>query len=435
MLLAFQAGLADFVPSCKSSSLSIVVTPNQNRSYELLVRLIRVGPMDDVDLSILSPGDWEEILREARVHGIIPLLNERLSSFRPTPLVPKNIEKALKESSIAIAFRNTKLYQALEKVLKKLEAGSIPVLVLKGAHLAELVYENIALRPMDDIDLLVHKQDLSKTEEALLGLGYVHTETKPPVTSPHHLTPFVKSGEAAIEIHWTIPPSDLFRIDVDGIWERSRTATISGVATRVLGPEDLLLHLCLHASVHHRFGIGLRPLCDIAETVRRYESELDWDELQQRSRGWGAVTAVYLTLRVAAELVGAAVPKTILERMMPRGFDSRLVDWAKTQVFTRSEELRDNTAMSPRLAGFWQSSFLGKARLLLKAAFPPTDELARIYRVPPRSMRVFWYYPVRLKDLITMRGEAALRLARGDKQALSAAEMFEQLLGDQKVES
>jgi hypothetical protein len=61
------------------------------------------------------------------------------------------------------------LYQELQTVLKtfKFRAASIAVIALKGAFLAELVYENIGLRAIGDVDLLVKKEDLEKVQQGV----------------------------------------------------------------------------------------------------------------------------------------------------------------------------------------------------------------------------------------------------------------------------
>jgi hypothetical protein len=51
---------------------------------------------------------------------------------------------------------------------------------------------------------------------------------------------------------------------------------IAGCDSLTPSPEDLLLHLCPHISYQNRFAFGLPPSCDIAETISRFDSTLDW---------------------------------------------------------------------------------------------------------------------------------------------------------------
>ena len=76
----------------------------------------------------------------------------------------------------------------------------------------------------------------------------------------------------------------------------------------MLSPEDLLLHLCLHASFTHRFRVGLRACWDILETVNHYGQAIDWDLVVRRAQAWGIGRYVYLTLRLVRDLLGAGDP-------------------------------------------------------------------------------------------------------------------------------
>jgi len=70
-----------------------------------------------------------------------------------------------------------KVYAQLRKVLQVFCQEKVPVIVLKGALLAELVYQHIGLRTMDDVDLLVSKQDLGKAE--LFSSNWASAPMKP----------------------------------------------------------------------------------------------------------------------------------------------------------------------------------------------------------------------------------------------------------------
>ena len=70
------------------------------------------------------------------------------------------------------AIKNLELYHEISKVLAALQDNAIPVIVLKGAALAALVYPNIALRPMRDVDLLIRDDDIWSVDKIILQLGY-----------------------------------------------------------------------------------------------------------------------------------------------------------------------------------------------------------------------------------------------------------------------
>ena len=56
---------------------------------------------------------------------------------------------------LASAHRNLRLFGELRQILRAFNAAGLSVIPLKGACLAEMIYGNIALRPMVDVDLLL----------------------------------------------------------------------------------------------------------------------------------------------------------------------------------------------------------------------------------------------------------------------------------------
>ncbi len=320
-----------------------------------------------------------------------------------------------------------RLYHALAKVLTVLRNDDIPVIVLKGAHLAEVVYGNTALRPMSDVDLLVTKADLPRVEEKLREMGYSPSQRfwlEAECATYSHLPPFTKPGAAGIEIHWTIgPATNPFKIDVDRLWKRARPAMIAGVEVLVLSPEDLLLYLCLHASFQHGFTMGLRSLCDISETLRHHRDEMDWEQVRLYAHQWGASKCVYVTLYLTRELLEAAVSDDMLNALEPKDLDPGLLTWAKEQIFADQGNI---LPMPPNLARMWVANRLqDKVAAFLKSAFPSRQVMARLYSVSPFSKRIYLYYPIRLKDLLLRYGRTAWRLLRRDEKVIALAERMD----------
>ena len=382
-------------------------------------------------LEQLSNSEWDGLIQQSGRHGVAPLLYQRLESLSSGTTIPASIVQRLREIYLYSTWKNTQLYHELAKVLGILQDDNIPVIALKGAHLAEVVCGNIALRPMSDVDLLVKKTDLSRVEEKLLEMGYGPPERssiEEQCEKSHHLVGFTKPGAAPIEIHWTIElPTSPFTIDVDGLWKRARPATIADVKVLMLSPEDLLLHLCLHATYHHFFGYGLRPFCDISETIRHYQDEIDWEQIQRRIRQWGAGNCVYLTLLLARELLEAAVPDEVLNALKPDDFDLQVVDWARKRIFNDREQIfndkSDSPSLSKNFAQLWGPKRLqDKTVLFLKSGFPSLEVMAKMYPAPADSTRIYFYYPVRLKDLLLRYGRATWQMLRRDEETVALVE-------------
>jgi hypothetical protein len=390
-------------------------------AHDLLLHCLREEP-DASRLEQLLPADWHDLIRQARNHAVLYLLYHRLKTRNLDRHIPEEILQAVRTEYFECAWRNNNLYSDLSNVLKALQAEDIPVIMLKGAYLAQAVYRNIALRSMGDIDILVRKSDLLKAEKTLLNLGYSSTrqdDIETVCSEHHHLPPLVQQELHPIEIHWNISHSTFsFAIDIEKLWHRSRPASIAGADTLTLSPEDLLLHLCLHTSVQHVYLNGLRALCDIQETIRHYQDELDWDTVQNRAREWGAGNAVYLTLDLAKSLLGADVPDELLNKLKPKtGFTPQRVTEAEQLIFNSSD--RSITANHQARKLFASRSALKTAELFLQSIFLPRETIAQHYNLPPDSLRIPLYYPVRLKDLLVRYSRTVWRIWRRDNATAS----------------
>lgn len=226
----------------------------RSRTEDLLLYCLRVTDDEAADgrLETLSRSDWDLLIEESGRHGVAPLLYHSLRTCCSAISIPAGVMARLRHLYLRSAGENMHLYHELGKVLGLLRHAQIPVIVLKGAHLAERIYGNRALRSMSDVDLMVLKDDLTRAEVVLLGMGYTPL---PYSRDDKHLCYTRRESGLWLEVHWKLLPSVYpFALDTDGQWNRSEFANIAGCEVAVLCPEDLLLHLCLHAWAH-----GLRP--------------------------------------------------------------------------------------------------------------------------------------------------------------------------------
>lgn len=294
------------------------------------------------------PGDpeaWEEWLGCARRHGLLPFLHGQLPAPPGSLPVPARVRDALEAAFLSNAARNALLLGELDRLLQALARAGLPVIVLKGAFLAREVYGHPGRRPMIDLDLLLPRDRLGEGAAVLQGMGYALPGDPGPVLAAslarsHHLPRLQKPPGLGVELHWTLAsPEAGLSIGLEGLWERSREWGRGGGWARGLAPEDLLLHLGIHASQGDGFclGIGLRPLVDVAAVVRAYGTRLDWPALVERAREWGAARRVFLVLRLAVDWTGAAVPDWVLPALEPPGFDPHWVQEAGHLLMARGQ--------------------------------------------------------------------------------------------------
>jgi glycosyltransferase involved in cell wall biosynthesis len=264
-----------------------------------------------------GPVDWRYLTELARYHAVEPLLAKHLSSDDLSDRVPRFWLDRLRTAHRLTAASNLVLVSEAQKCLSQLNDASVPVIALKGAILAEHLYGNIGLRAMGDIDFLVPRAHLEKARECLRGLGYQETPVNGGAGHPFHGLPYVKQGPfpTTVELHWALDDPGLVAFPEREIWERARPSSVQGTPALVLSPEDHLLFLCYHLTKHD--SQILKLLCDIAETVKKQTSSLDWEYILRSARSWGIDLAAYHCLGHARNLLGAPVPPLVLRATRP----------------------------------------------------------------------------------------------------------------------
>ena len=402
-------------------------------------------PEEAEELKHLSSSDWDHIVRRMIRYDAGPLLHCQLrelvsqarseSGTEDAPeakpkahsgaIVPPEAARKLEESYLYSALNNMRLYNDLSGLIKAMQSSGIPVTVLKGAHLAKCVYGNIALRRMCDLDLLFKRDDLPKAVKVLLDAGYHAArpfEIDEECSVRHHLPAFIRKDSVPVEIHWHIEPPDApFLVDIDGLWERARPVTINDVQALALSPEDLILHLCLHASSHILDDIGFRPFCDLSKVIRHYQrkGEIDWELLRLRSQEWKTDRPLYLMLSLLKELLGRAMPEELFSILKSNPVDARFVAVLREYFMMKATS---SSIMTPDLAQFCVSRGLqNKAALFFRKVFPPRHYIAKTYHIRMDSVRVCLYYPVHLKDLLHRYGHVMWQLFRHDRETMTLA--------------
>jgi hypothetical protein len=363
---------------------------------DLLLRCLSVtGPPSSV---LRQPSAvWDEVRDMAADHGLVPLLFKRLKQNGVRASVPPTVWHRLRLAYLASAGGSTRLYRELRTLLRRLRSDGIPVMVLKGAYLAEVVYEDVTLRPMGDVDLMVPRADLPGAHAAALSMGRVgqkpeDAESRLAGSGRPWLTPVV-----CIDLCWTFDvPGGRSRLDTAGLWDRARPATIAGVDVLALSPEDLLLHLCLHAAHRHGLGFGLLPFCDIAETTRRFRGDIDWVQVVERAREWEAVRYVGLMLFLARSMLNAGVPDDVLDKLVPGGIDQRILTVARESVLGQGGYIQ----RLPFFGRLGAKSIGEKARLSWERVFLSREEMAATYPASRNTRHLYFYYTLRLRDVV-----------------------------------
>lgn len=389
------------------------------RSIELLLTCLRRED-DKTKVEALrgrSADEWREMAAAADRHGVGALLFHTVRGMSERLGVPEDIEGSLRKKYYVAAARNIRVYHELERLLRAFGRAELPVVLLKGAHLAEHVYCNVALRSMGDVDMLVRREDLERAGRIFLEAGGRANDAH---RMDFHVAYEMGKSGLMVEAHWDlvslIHPC---RVDLDGVWSRAQSARFGETAALVLSPEDLLLHLCIH-TVAHAADMRIRMLCDIVEILCHFEKTLNWAVLIERARRWSVSRCLYVLLRLSRELLRAPVGQDRLSALQPDGFEEHRYILALEGLLDTHDGGWKTTLATSRL---WSSKGMkAKIQFIADRLFLSRETMSLMYFVPADSWRIFFYYPVRAKELLARHSRGAWSLLQGDSAARLSAE-------------
>ncbi len=355
------------------------------------------GPEAAARARALSPPAWDAVFALALTHNVAPLLQRALRAGNALAALPEPVQTRLEEARRATALDNLRNYGQFRQIARALHERKIPLIALKGLQLAELVYRDISLRPMSDLDILLPQ---AQVEEAIAVLAALDYEREPSLPNGYDIKLNHRRLNILVEVHWTLgTQSEHYTPPIEDVWRSAQAARLGDADALVMSPEFLLLHVCAHLSYHHLFALDFRALCDIAEIPRAHPA-LDWKLVieQGRRHGWGRGIAA--ALRLARDHVGAQVPEETLAAIGDDALEPEMLADALEQLASFAE-ISCDLQFAPNLTALQSmTGWRAKIAMLWKRIFVPRADLAAIYGVPERSARTSLYYAVRLRDLV-----------------------------------
>ncbi len=376
--------------------------------------------VDAVLLSLLNNNldsapdvDWQLFLEQAGREGISPLIYNKLRKNGRIDTIPPWVIEKLRQSYYSNMASNIVMYYELGKILRAFKQKGIEVIVLKGAALAEIVYKNIALRPMCDVDLLVKREDLFEVKKVLTELGYACMIHDYELCQEYNETfgkelPFIKqdSPHLKLEIHWNLSDYSYYveTDPIDQFWENAIEVEISDVSTLILCPEDLIIYLCYHLAVNHPSSNYLLWFYDIDQVIRYYEDNLDWDKLINRAKGLKLIIIIPVirTFKQLTELFYTPIPPRVFDE-----FGSTKLNWWRAMFYyIRAEFGLDISSRS-----IFDGKLMTKIKILLIRIFPYRDYMIKCYNIKHPFLLPL-YYLLRPVKLLISRGKAALSLSK-----------------------
>ncbi len=334
---------------------------------------------------------WEVVREIAQTEELAPLL---YNITRSQNLVPADLEKDLADSYYFTVARNSLLFDDLEQVLSALVDRNIRVILLKGAALAETMYGSVAVRPMEDLDLLVHRDTLPMAVAVLSEFcvdpsGRGHAAE---FTEYMHQAVFVKTGKTrtAIDLHWNLLDSPFYphTLLTDWVWKTAVPVRVGRAPALVLGPEALLLHLCGHMMIDE----GRKDLLwhfDIGYTIAQYRNTINWERLIAQAKSFCLAMAVQRAILKIKDEWPGLIPQQVqddIEHLTASPSELAFYEWANSKDRAAVRLLKTNMASLPN----WRM----RLRYILRSLFPPISYMQYRYGIQ-KPLLVLFAFPYR----------------------------------------
>jgi len=207
------------------------------------------------------------------------------------------------------------------RVLSALHDANVKTVIFKGTAVAYTQHTHPALRPRNDTDLLVKKEDWDQAAQVLHRLGYKRKdEIRGDVA--RNQGEFVRQERCVrhvLDLHWQVSDRPVFAaaLDFDTLMQGAVRIAALGSFAWAPAPVHMLLLACMHRVRHYNSDL-LMWLYDIHLLTEKLKDR-EVDEFVAAARR-GKISAICdAGIRRAAEHFHTKIPDRLLHRLRPAG--------------------------------------------------------------------------------------------------------------------
>lgn len=219
--------------------------------------------------------------------------------------MPSSTLDDLADAYTRVSAQNHEALVRFVEIGTMLQRQGIDFLLLKGADLLTRLYGAIGLRPMTDVDLLLHESDLPRAEAILLASGF----SREIDGNPAYRLP---DGSLLLDIGTTIWYLD--QSGIEGIWARTVQRMIHTLPVRCMNRNDLLLYLAAYAVLYR--GCCSPTFAKDLALLAKQES-IDWPSVADEALRWNLKIPLYHGLSAATTYESLSIPAPILNGLAP----------------------------------------------------------------------------------------------------------------------
>jgi hypothetical protein len=340
-----------------------------------------------------SVDEWSSLLDFLQAHWITPFLYRKIGSLPQECRPPETITDKMRQAFLFSVVRSIHMERQLQEIIEAFGEQAVRMLVLRGPALAFSLYQDAAVRPSSDLDLLVMPKNVVQAREILEGLGYKCLAKRFEVARDffreecfiHQNNPRSKFPVDLHWVHWELHPffKDSEEVGIRDLFERAWKVETPNFAFETLHPVDYLIHSAIHLVMIHRMEMRLSWIYDTALLARHLQVSDDWITLQERCVAWRARLPLEHCLKMAQVWAGLELPDGFEDfSTWPRPSEDEADVWADTMHHHWVTVLLKRSLANPSL-------LLKRVPSLLRLLFPHPDMVRLCY---PTSSK--WLVPV-----------------------------------------
>lgn len=362
----------------------------------------------------LTAQDWAALTELSRQQQVLPMVVQSCYEAPAFLAQDQSFRRQLQGRCRLQVAGQTMRSAALGALWQQLrQAGFTPV-IMKGAA-CRTVYPLGSVRISADEDVLVPSEQFAACAEFLKGQGFTGGDF-----SADAFEVGLRRGDGLyIELHRSpFAPDDPVLGGCNGwfadICDRAVTVEDDGAPLQVMGPDDHMLLLILHAFKHLlHSGFGLRQVCDAVLWAETYGAQIDWETIVQRCRTVRAVGFIRAVFGIGAKYLAmdtqkACLPPELLCRDEATA-DALLRDLLTGGVYGTASRSRHHSATVTHNAV--AADRAGEKSTLLQSLFPPGRQLEGQY---PYLKKSPWLLPAAWTARLARYGTEVLRREDSD---------------------
>ena len=271
-------------------------------------------------LTQLSMLEWDLLIRQGRRATLLARLAHILTQENLIGNIPEAPRNHLISALRMAQRQDIALRWEVECIRQALMDADVRVILLKGAAYVMAGLSVAHGRTFSDVDILVPKDKLGRTESELRIHGWQggHHDAYDQRYYRrwmHEIPPMqhVRRG-TTIDVHHTILP-ETARVKVNTKALLEGVVEVPGQSNLyVLQPTDMFLHSATHLFHEGDFEKGLRDLFDLDSLLQEFAAKPGfWQQLVPRAKVLGLTRPLYYALRYTTLMLNTPVPRQVLE--------------------------------------------------------------------------------------------------------------------------